>query len=276
MNQNIIQVSERSASGAGEAEVSRPAPAPSPRKSSPGSRTTCGGSWWPTGSATARRRRSWWRCCGRPRPRCATGWGATEVTAHPRIASWRAAFKALGINPKDFRCSVEAMARRALKGQQLPSINALVDIGNILSLRHLVPMGGHAIDHAVEGYLLRPATGPETFVPFGTDQAEHPDPGEIIYAEGETVLTRRWSWRQANHSLTLPETTAIQFNLDGLAPVARAELEAIGAELADGGAVLRRADPPGHAFGGRAEPLYGAVIRSSASAANASAISRMS
>lgn len=156
---------------------------------------------------------------------------AEEVTTHPRIASWRAAFKAQGINPKDFRCSVEAMARRALKDQQLPAINALVDIGNILSLRHLVPMGGHAIDHAVQGYRLRPATGAETFVPFGTDLMEHPDPGEIIYAEGETVLTRRWSWRQANHSLTLPETTAIQFNLDALAPVTRADLELIGAEL---------------------------------------------
>ncbi len=158
---------------------------------------------------------------------------AGEVTTHPRIASWRAAFKAQGINPKDFRCSVEAMARRALKGQQLPSINALVDIGNILSLRHLLPMGGHAIDHAVQGYCLRPASGREDFVPFGSDQVEHPDPGEIIYAEGDTVLTRRWSWRQANHSLTLPETTAIQFNLDGLPPVTRTGLAAIGAELAE-------------------------------------------
>jgi DNA/RNA-binding domain of Phe-tRNA-synthetase-like protein len=156
-----------------------------------------------------------------------------EIAAHPRIAPWREAFKALGIKPNDFRCSVEAMARRALKDQQLPSINALVDIGNILSLRHLLPMGGHAIDHAVQGYRLRLAGGQETFVPFGTDQPEHPDPGEVIYAEGETVLTRRWSWRQANHSLTLPGTTAVQFNLDGLPPVTRAELETIGAELAD-------------------------------------------
>ena len=156
-----------------------------------------------------------------------------EIAAHPRIAAWRAAFKALGIKPNDFRCSVEAMARRALKGQQLPSINALVDIGNLLSLRHLVPVGGHAIDHAVQGYCLRPATGLEVFVPFGTDQPEHPDPGEIIYAEGDTVLCRRWTWRQANHSLTLAETTAVQFNLDGLPPVTRAGLEAIGAELAE-------------------------------------------
>jgi DNA/RNA-binding domain of Phe-tRNA-synthetase-like protein len=158
--------------------------------------------------------------------------GDGDVTAHPRIASWREAFRALGIKPKDFRSSVEAMARRALKDQQLPSINALVDIGNLLSLRHLVPMGGHSIDHAADGYVLRRAAGTERFVPFGTDQEEHPDPGEIIYAEGDIVLTRRWSWRQANHSLTLPETTAIQYNVDGLPPVSRAEVLAICEELA--------------------------------------------
>ena len=156
-----------------------------------------------------------------------------EITAHPRIASWRAAFQALGIKPKDFRPSVEAMARRALKDQQLPAINALVDIGNLLSLRHLVPMGGHAIDATQGSYILRPATGAEVFVPFGTDQSEHPDPGEIIFAEGEVVLTRRWSWRQANHSLTLPETTAIEYNVDALPPVTRAETEAICGELAE-------------------------------------------
>ena len=158
--------------------------------------------------------------------------GAGDVTAHPRIASWRAAFQALGIKPKDFRSSVEAMARRALKDQQLPTINALVDIGNILSLRHLIPMGGHSIDGAAGSYVLRPATGAERFVPFGTDQEEHPDPGEIIFAEGDIVLTRRWSWRQANHSLTLPETTAIEYNVDGLPPIGREEVEAISRELA--------------------------------------------
>ncbi len=159
--------------------------------------------------------------------------GGQEITAHPRIASWRAAFQALGIKPKDFRCSVEAMARRALKDQQLPAINALVDIGNLLSLRHLVPMGGHAIDLTRGSYLLRPATGTETFVPFGTDQPEHPDPGEIVFAEGDVVLTRRWTWRQANHSLTLPGTTAIEYNVDALPPVTRGETEAICGELAE-------------------------------------------
>lgn len=154
------------------------------------------------------------------------------LTAHPRIASWREAFKAQGIKPNEFRCSVEAMARRALRGQPLPSINALVDIGNLLSLQHLVPMGSHAIDVVTADLALRPATGNEDFVAFGAEEREHPQPGEIIFAEGNTVLTRRWSWRQSNHTLTLPESAAVEFNVDGLPPVPRVEIEAICQEAA--------------------------------------------
>jgi len=45
------------------------------------------------------------------------------------------------------------------------------------------------------------------------------------------VLTRRWTWRQGNHTLTLPETTAIEFNVDGLPPVTRPEVEAACVEV---------------------------------------------
>jgi DNA/RNA-binding domain of Phe-tRNA-synthetase-like protein len=153
------------------------------------------------------------------------------ITAHPRIASWREAFKAQGIKPNEFRCSVEAMARRSLRHQLLPTINTLVDLGNALSLKHLVPVGSHAID-VVKGHLsLRPATGQETFVAFGSEEVEHPNPGEIVFTEGDIVLTRRWSWRQSNHTLTLPETTAIEFNVDGLSPVTREDVSAICEEV---------------------------------------------
>lgn len=156
-----------------------------------------------------------------------------EITAHPRIASWREAFRRAGIKPSEFRPSVEAMARRVLRNQELPSINALVDIGNILSLRQLIPIGSHAIDGLTCDIALRKASGEEEFLPFGSDQVEYPDPGEIIFTEGNTVLTRRWSWRQANHTLTLQSTTAIEFNVDGLPPVQEAEVENICQELID-------------------------------------------
>ena len=125
------------------------------------------------------------------------------LTAEPRLASWREASRLLGYKPGDFRPSIEALLRRVLRGQELPSINALVDIGNIVSLRHLLPVGGHAIDVLTRDIALRPATGAEEFIPFGSQEIEHPLPGEFVFAEGNKVLTRRWIWRQANHTLTL-------------------------------------------------------------------------
>ena len=153
------------------------------------------------------------------------------LTAEPRLASWREAFRLLGYKPGDFRPSIEALLRRVLRGQELPSINALVDIGNIVSLRHLLPVGGHAIDLLQQDIALRPASGVEDFIPFGSQEVEHPTPGEFIFTEGEMVLTRRWIWRQANHTLTLPETTAIEFNIDALPPVTAADVEEAGKDV---------------------------------------------
>jgi len=151
---------------------------------------------------------------------------AETLTAEPRLASWREAFRRLGYKPGDFRPSIEALLRRVLRGQELPSINALVDIGNIVSLRHLLPVGGHAIDVLAQDIALRPATGAEDFVPFGSQEIEHPMPGEFIFVEGNHVLTRRWIWRQANHTLTLPETTAVEINIDALPPANEADVQA--------------------------------------------------
>jgi DNA/RNA-binding domain of Phe-tRNA-synthetase-like protein len=153
------------------------------------------------------------------------------LTAEPRLASWREAFRQLGYKPGDFRPSIEALLRRVLRGQELPSINTLVDIGNIVSLRRLLPVGGHAIDVLTQDIALRAAEGNEEFVPFGSEEIEHPLPGEFIFAERNKVLTRRWIWRQANHSLTLPGTKAIEFNIDGLPPVSAADVEAAAGDV---------------------------------------------
>ncbi|MBN1536592.1 MAG: hypothetical protein JW908_07670 [Anaerolineales bacterium] len=154
-----------------------------------------------------------------------------KIAEHPRIKPWREAYKAFGAKPSEFRSSIEAMARRVLREDQLPNINPLVDIGNIISLRRLVPIGGHAIDKLEHNMELRLASGEETFEPFGTSEIEHPLPGEVVFCEGDIVLTRRWTWRQANRTLTLPETTAIEFNIDALPMVTEAEIHAIAQEV---------------------------------------------
>ena len=150
-----------------------------------------------------------------------------SIAEYPRIKPWREAYKAFGAKPSEYRSSVEAMARRALRNDELPSISSLVDIGNIISLQHLVPVGGHSMDELTQDISLRFASGKEDFIPFGSTEIEHPLPGEVIFVEGNTVLARRWTWRQANHTLTLPETHSIEFNIDRLPPVELEEIHTI-------------------------------------------------
>ena len=155
------------------------------------------------------------------------------IAEEPGLAVWREVFRKVGIKPADYRPSVEALVRRVLHGQDLPAINVLVDIGTLISLRHLVPIGGHAIDVIHHDMALKIASGDEEFIPFGTDLVEHPIKGEIIFVEGNTVLTRRWIWRQANHTIIENRTTAIEYNIDYF-PVAGSVLpDAIGKEIID-------------------------------------------
>ena len=156
-----------------------------------------------------------------------------DISQHPRIASWRAAYARFGARPSKFHSSVEAMVRRVRKGSELPYINHLVALGNCISLKHLLPVGGHDVGVAESDLWLKLAQGDEVFTPFGTEIVENPEPGEVVYLEGKKVLCRRWTWRQAQHTILTPESRHMAINVDGLPPVTAGETEAICEELAE-------------------------------------------
>ena len=144
-----------------------------------------------------------------------------------RLVAWREAFSTAGIKPNKFRPSIDALIRRVLNGNDLPSISTLVDIGTILSLRHVLPCGAHSLNDVQTELVLRPATGIESFTPFGTDLAETIPTGEIIFTDGNLVATSKWAWRQANHTIIKPETTEFELNIDALAVIPSEKLDEI-------------------------------------------------
>jgi DNA/RNA-binding domain of Phe-tRNA-synthetase-like protein len=148
------------------------------------------------------------------------------------IRAWREAYRSFGSKPGKYRSSVESMVRRVLRERHVPSINALVDIANAKSLQHLVPVGVHALDELGHDIAVRPATGGEEFVPFDSEEVEHPLPGEVILAEGDRVLTRRWTWRQSRRTRISPTTRAVFFNIDALPPVRMLTIEKVSREIA--------------------------------------------
>lgn len=148
-----------------------------------------------------------------------------NVAEHPAIAAWRGAFKAFGAKPAEHRSSIEALTRRVLKPDALPGINPLVDIGNLMSLRFLMPVGVHPLPSAPALLALRRAREDDRFHPAGGGAPEQIPAQEIVFAQGSEVLTRRWVWRQAAGTQTLPQTRDVFFNLDALDVVPDAVLD---------------------------------------------------
>lgn len=150
----------------------------------------------------------------------------------PRIAAWRAAFSRFGATPSKFPSSVEAILKRAYKGDTLPYINDAVAVGTYLTVKHALPTGGHDLDRVQGGLKLTFARGDEPFMPLGGFATEYPSPGEVIYRDHVKVLCRRWVWRQSDDDKMTEATRDLEMNVDGLPPATPDEVRAAMAECA--------------------------------------------
>lgn len=157
----------------------------------------------------------------------------TPIAELPSIAAWRRAFTRFGAKPTQYRNAAEALLRRLVKTGEIPTINMLVDIGNLVSVRWAMPVAVMDQGSVVGGTTVRFATGEESFADLGSSETGRPEPGEVIFVDDAgTVSARRWCWRQSRQSASGPSTTDVLFVVEGLhddaaADVARAlrELE---------------------------------------------------
>jgi len=156
-----------------------------------------------------------------------------NLKENPNVAAWRATFKKAGITSQ-FRPSFEALLRRAInKPDGFRSISSLVDLGNYFSVKYRLPIGVHEIREYMSDLSLCLAAGDEDFIEFGKDVTVNPNAGEIVFKEGESVMTRRWIWRQGKNSIITPDTSSIFINIDVLPPVTSDQLRKILEEIAD-------------------------------------------
>lgn len=93
-----------------------------------------------------------------------------DLGSEPLIKSYRSLHWAYGMDPTKKRVSSEAVLRRVLKGENLWRISNLVDVVNLASAYHKIPIG--LIDAAkASGQLtLRQARQGETFVRIGGEE----------------------------------------------------------------------------------------------------------
>ena len=146
---------------------------------------------------------------------CEGALAGVKVKESPEIVPYREAFRALGINPNKFMCSIEALLTRIAKGKGFPEISPVVDFGNAVSLKYRLPIGAHDMGTVSRALEVRHAQPGDSFIPFGGGEAETPEPGEVVYVSDGQVRTRRWTWRQSEVGKITPETRDLLFPIDG-------------------------------------------------------------
>lgn len=152
--------------------------------------------------------------------------GNTSLSEIPALASWRAAFRKFGVDPTQYRSAAEALTRRVAKKGDIPFINTLVDIGNLVSIRYALPIAVVDLRQIHGAITVRFADGTELFTDHGQSQSIHPDSGEVVFVdENNRVVARRWCWRQSLESTSQPDTTDILITIEAHHDKGRADVE---------------------------------------------------
>lgn len=145
--------------------------------------------------------------------------GNTPLSEIESLGAWRSAFRGFGVNPTKYRSATEALLRRLTKKGDIPSINTVVDICNLVSIRYGLPVAAFDTRELTGPITVRFADGGESFTPLFEEVPEHPDPGEVIFADDAMlVVARRWCWRQSDESATQTDTTEAVFTIEAHHP----------------------------------------------------------
>jgi DNA/RNA-binding domain of Phe-tRNA-synthetase-like protein len=130
-----------------------------------------------------------------------------NLSQHPYIAAWRETYRRFGTKPKEYRPTAEALLRRILRGEAIPTISKVVDLYLVVEAEFCLPIGGYDLDKIIGDIILRLSPGDEYFTPLGTPHAEERTyAGEIVYSDASKVLTRRWNYRDCDFAKITPES----------------------------------------------------------------------
>jgi len=144
----------------------------------------------------------------------------------PSIAAWRRAFSQFGAKPTQYRSAPEALLRRLVKHGDIPTINTLVDIGNLVSIRYAMPVAVFDLANIAGSITVRFAAGDERFTDLGSNNTVSPDAGEVIFVDDDNVVSaRRWCWRQSAKSATNQTTVEALIVIEGLHDTAGHDIE---------------------------------------------------
>lgn len=157
--------------------------------------------------------------------------GVEAVKDEPIFRAYRDFFWKVGVDPTKTRPAGEALTRRVLAGKEIPTINALVDAYNLVSLKTSIAIA--AFDTArlhAEALVLRRARPGESFLGIGMTGPMTLSGSEVVIEdEVDHTLEAVYPYRNAERSKVTEATRSVLLLMCGVPGIDDAPLESAGA-----------------------------------------------
>ncbi|CAM3148395.1 B3/B4 domain-containing protein [Streptobacillus ratti] len=128
-----------------------------------------------------------------------------NFSENPVISVWREAYQKFKTK-KGVRSSIEALLKRVEKGNEVSSINPLVDIYNTISLKYAMPCGAEDSDTFKGTLRLGITEGEDEFYLIGEDKNSPTLQGELCYKDDLGAVCRCFNWRDGKRTMVTDKT----------------------------------------------------------------------
>jgi len=96
----------------------------------------------------------------------------------------------MGLNPNKIMLAQLSMIKRVCKGGNIPNINTIVDLANIMAAKSNLPVGAFDLDKISGDITLRTSKAGEKYLPLFENVEEEVPENEIVYADEEKIFSR--------------------------------------------------------------------------------------
>ncbi len=151
-------------------------------------------------------------------------WTLDDLKDNAAFRSYRDFFWRVKVDPTKTRPAAEALIRRILRGNPLPTINTLVDAYNLASVRTAIPLAAFDAGKLSGELVMREARAGEEFLGIGMDSPMRLEGGEPV-VQDSTRLIAVYPHRDADHSKVTGETRDILLMTCGVPGVTGETLE---------------------------------------------------
>lgn len=134
--------------------------------------------------------------------------------------------ESVGKTSKHDVSSPENLLKMFMEYGDIPNINLIVDIYNLVSVQTKLALGAHDLDNIVGDVNLRLTNGDEYFLPIGYSKPKPISRGEYAYIDDNNDILCRMEVRQVEKTKVMESTTSCMYIVQGNKNTSNSDIKA--------------------------------------------------